>query len=106
LPSRKNVGGHKPTKIANRSALAFACLSETAADLPQRETLPRPAPFVRVLCDRGRRFALLLGADNGTSVAQIDAIYGNLLPDSEDYLRGLLDSYDERTDAETEAFSR
>lgn len=31
----------------------------------------------------------------GTSVAQIDATYGHLLPDSEDYLRGLLDSYDE-----------
>jgi integrase len=32
----------------------------------------------------------------GTSVAQIDATYGHLLPDSEEYLRGLLDSYDER----------
>jgi hypothetical protein len=32
----------------------------------------------------------------GTSVAQIDATYGHLLPDSEDYLRGLLDSYDAR----------
>lgn len=31
----------------------------------------------------------------GTSVAQIDATYGHLVPDSEDYLRGLLDSYDE-----------
>ena len=30
----------------------------------------------------------------GTSVAQIDATYGHLLPDSEDYLRGLLDDYD------------
>jgi hypothetical protein len=29
-----------------------------------------------------------------------------LLPDSEDYLRGLLDAYDESVDAETEAFSR
>jgi integrase len=42
----------------------------------------------------------------GTSVAQIDATYGHLLPDSEDYLRGLLDAYDERAEAETEAFSR
>jgi integrase len=32
----------------------------------------------------------------GTSVAQIDATYGHLLPDSEEYLRGLLDAYDER----------
>jgi integrase len=32
----------------------------------------------------------------GTSVAQFDATYGHLLPDSEDYLRGLLDSYDAR----------
>ena len=32
----------------------------------------------------------------GTSVAEIDATYGHLLPDSEDYLRGLLDSFDGR----------
>jgi hypothetical protein len=31
----------------------------------------------------------------GTSVAQIDATYGHLLPDSEDYPRGLLDAYDD-----------
>jgi integrase len=31
----------------------------------------------------------------GTSVAQIDGSYGHLLPDSEDYLRGLLDAYDD-----------
>jgi integrase len=31
----------------------------------------------------------------GTSVAQIDATYGHLVPDSEEYLRGLLDTYDE-----------
>jgi integrase len=30
----------------------------------------------------------------GTSVAQIDATYGHLLPDSEDYLRGLLNTFD------------
>jgi len=30
----------------------------------------------------------------GTSVAQIDATYGHLVPDSEDYLRGLLDAFD------------
>jgi hypothetical protein len=30
----------------------------------------------------------------GTSVEQIDRTYGHLLPDSEEYLRGLLDAYD------------
>jgi integrase len=30
----------------------------------------------------------------GTSVTQIDATYGHLVPDSEEYLRGLLDAYD------------
>ena len=30
----------------------------------------------------------------GTSVAQIDTMYGHLLPDSEEYLRGLLDAFD------------
>jgi hypothetical protein len=32
----------------------------------------------------------------GTSVTQIDATYGHLVPDSEDYLRGLLDRFDEK----------
>jgi integrase len=36
----------------------------------------------------------------GTSVAQIDATYGHLLPDSEAYLRGLLDDYDAAIAAE------
>jgi integrase len=30
----------------------------------------------------------------GTSVDQIDRTYGHMLPDSEEYLRGLLDSFD------------
>ena len=30
----------------------------------------------------------------GSSVEQIDARYGHLLPDSEGYLRSLLDTYD------------
>lgn len=32
----------------------------------------------------------------GTSVEQIDKTYGHLLPDSEEYLRGLLDNFDQR----------
>jgi hypothetical protein len=35
-----------------------------------------------------------------TSVAMIDQTYGHLLPDSEEYLRGLLDNYDAATAAE------
>jgi hypothetical protein len=31
----------------------------------------------------------------GTSVAQIDATYGHLPPDSENYLRRLLDAYND-----------
>jgi integrase len=31
----------------------------------------------------------------GTSMEQIDKTYGHLLPESEEYLRGLLDSYDD-----------
>jgi hypothetical protein len=30
----------------------------------------------------------------GTSVTQIDATYGHLVPDSEEYLRGLRPNYD------------
>jgi integrase len=36
----------------------------------------------------------------GTSVAEIDATYGHLLPDSGDYLRGLLDESDAAMAAE------
>lgn len=36
----------------------------------------------------------------GTSVEQIDKVYGYLLPDSEAYLRGLLDDFDTTTAAE------
>jgi integrase len=35
----------------------------------------------------------------GTSVQMIDQTYGHLLPDSEEYLRGLLDDYDSRAEA-------
>jgi integrase len=38
----------------------------------------------------------------GTSVTQIDATYGHLVPESEDYLRGLLDQFD-RGDGEASA---
>jgi integrase len=38
----------------------------------------------------------------GTSVEQIDKTYGHLLPDSEEYLRGLLDEFDSH-DAEQAA---
>jgi integrase len=37
----------------------------------------------------------------GTSVAQIDATYGHLVPDSEEYLRGLLDDFDRQLAAAT-----
>ena len=30
----------------------------------------------------------------GTSVEQLDTVYGHMLPDSEEYLRGLLDNFD------------
>jgi integrase len=36
----------------------------------------------------------------GTSVEMIDGTYGHLLPDSEEYLRGLLDTYDAQPRAE------
>jgi integrase len=37
----------------------------------------------------------------GTSVAMIDATYGHHAPDSEDYLCGLLDSFDQRAQVES-----
>jgi integrase len=47
-------------------------------------------------CIRAGVHLFYLSRIMGTSVAQIDATYGHLVPDSEKYLRGLLDSYDER----------
>jgi hypothetical protein len=38
-------------------------------------------------------------ASGGCSVQVIDAHYAHLLPDSEEYLRGLLDDYDAATAA-------
>ena len=40
----------------------------------------------------------------GTSIVQIDATYGHLMPDSEQYLRGLLDAFDERKPAAAATF--
>ena len=39
----------------------------------------------------------------GTSVTQIDKTYGHFVPDSEEYLRGLLDRYDQGVSASVEA---
>jgi hypothetical protein len=39
----------------------------------------------------------------GTSVAQVDATFGHLVPDSEEYLRGLLDTFDAKPNERGEA---
>jgi integrase len=39
----------------------------------------------------------------GTSIAQIDATYGHLVPDSDEYLRCLLDEYDASAQSEQRA---
>jgi hypothetical protein len=44
FPSKKKVGGHRPTKIASRSARAFAFQSETLAARPQSETAASTEP--------------------------------------------------------------
>jgi hypothetical protein len=51
-----------------------------------------------VLCRRTLAFALM-----GTSVAQVDATFGHLVPDSEEYLRGLLDTFDAKPNERGEA---
>jgi hypothetical protein len=38
-----------------------------------------------------------------TSIAQIDATYGHLVPDSDEYVRSLMDAGDERRAAAKEA---
>jgi hypothetical protein len=42
----------------------------------------------------------------GTSVEQIDKTYRHLLPDSEVYLRGLLDTYDAVSEPAAEGLGR
>ena len=44
---------------------------------------------------------LYLSRNMGTSITQIDATYGHFVPDSEEYLRALLDAYDLRGDEST-----
>ena len=67
---------------------------------PQRLHLPA---HVRRVVDRGGGAALLPRAGSwGRASTQIDATYGHLVPDNEEYLRGLLDAYDIRPDAATE----
>src|SRR2546430_12319692 len=48
FPSRKNVGGHSPMKLASLSARAFSRQSPTDADRPQSEIAaaiePKPRP--------------------------------------------------------------
>lgn len=51
--------------------------------------------------DRGGVQLFYLARIMGTSVAQIDATYGHQLPDSEEYLRGLLDSFDARCEVQS-----
>ena len=48
---------------------------------------------------RGNVSLFYLSRLMGTSIAQIDQTYGHLVPDSDGYLRGLLDSYDQAVDS-------
>jgi hypothetical protein len=41
FPSKKNVGGHSPMKIASRSARARASLLSVAAERTHSETAPK-----------------------------------------------------------------
>ena len=58
---------------------------------------------VRDVGDRRRHATVHVARVMGTSVAQIDATYGHLMPDSEEYLRGLLDAFDTRPLAAAES---
>ena len=81
---RSEMGGRQ----ARRHCLRKRRLRlEARADLP--ETFPQPPlglPATMPLPERPDH--------------QIDQTYGHLLPDSEDYLRGLLDNYDAATATE------
>lgn len=62
-----------------------------------RSPPPRPildASHVRELRDSPGVSLFYLARLMGSSVEQIDRTYGHLLPESEDYLRGLLDDFD------------
>src|SRR5512132_2311286 len=61
FPSRTNVGGQSPTKMASRSARALRSLSETAAERAQSESAatiePKPRLCIRELFSPIRRSA-------------------------------------------------
>ena len=61
---------------------------------------------MRSISSSSRASAFYLARLMGSSVEQIDRVYGHLLPDSEQYLRGLLDSYDSNAALAAEGGSR
>src|SRR5215207_10654396 len=66
--------------------------STWSASTPAHLRLP---PHVRVLVNPGGVQLFYVARIMGTSVQQIDQTYGHLLPDSEEYLRSLLNAYDD-----------
>jgi hypothetical protein len=83
-------------RLHRRREVPLPALDARAPDRRDRSSARlRLPPHVRILGQRRRVQLLYLARITGTSVAQLDATYGHLLPDSEDYLRGLLDAYDE-----------
>ena len=76
------------------------CRSVRAAASRRSGTVPAPTwiaePVARCasVVERRRRVVVRLIADHGNSVTQIDGTHGHLVPDSEEYLRGLRDAYD------------
>lgn len=96
-----------PALVVRRHVLGVGCppLSHRAHSARQTAAT-EPRAQIPIRAERIKRVAswalagsvqlFYLARITGTSVAQIDATYGHLLPDSEEYLRGLLDSYDAR----------
>lgn len=64
-----------------------------AADIPHRRVYDARHTFASWAIAGGVSL-FHLSKIMGTSTTMIGDVYGHLLPDSEDYLRGLLDSYD------------
>ena len=81
------------TSTARSSATASGSPAFRAADIEYRRVYDTRHTFISWAL-RGGMSLVHLSRIAGTSIAQLDQTYGHVLPDSERYMRDLLNDYD------------
>ena len=98
------LNGRRAVLDENREIQPFADWNEVEAIADELHPHYRAIPTV--LVGAGPRPEELWGLERrvmGTSIEMIGATYGHLVPDSEDYLRGLLDTFDANAKERTQS---